>query len=81
MTAYESPFIPHTKMGSVVPSSPLQSPLHPPSQTHPHTPYGFAPAMTGGASLMAGKRTVAIGSVWTPAMGTIEAGFIDDGQT
>ncbi len=62
MTAYESLFIPHTKRGSVVASSPLQSPLHPPSQTHPHTPYGFAPAMSGGAILMAGAIMVAKGT-------------------
>lgn len=49
MTAYETPYIPPAKVGTVGASSPLQYPLHPPSQTHPHTPKAHAPALGGGA--------------------------------
>jgi len=49
MTDCNTPFIPPSIVGSVVASSPLQYPLHPPSQTHPHTPKGYAHALRGDA--------------------------------
>ena len=49
MTDCNTPFIPPTKVGSVSASPPLQYPLHTPSQTHPHTPKGFAHALRGDA--------------------------------
>lgn len=55
MRTCNTPFIPPTKVGSVVVSSPLQYPLHPPSQTHPHTPKGCAHALRGARALETSK--------------------------
>ena len=43
------PFIPPSKVGSEVPSSPVHPPLHPPSHVYPHTPRGYACALGGDA--------------------------------
>lgn len=58
MTDYNTPFIPPSIVGSVVASSPLQNPLHPPSQTHPHTPKGCAHALRGDARPIKFKEMV-----------------------
>ncbi len=52
MTVCNNPFIPPSVVGTQVASSPLQYPLHPPSQTHPHTPIGYALALRGEARLL-----------------------------
>jgi hypothetical protein len=49
MTSLTYAFIPPSIMGTQVASSPLPYPLHPPSQTHPHTPKGCAHALRGNA--------------------------------
>ena len=51
-----TPFIPPTKVGAQAVSSPPQYPLHPLSQTHPHTPKGFAPALGGGVHPQSSER-------------------------
>lgn len=58
MKGCKTPFIPPSKVGTVVPSSPLQNPLHPPSQTHPHTPKGCAPALRGNARPVFAFRSI-----------------------
>lgn len=49
MTTMQTPFIPPSKGGSIVASSPLHPPLHPPSHVYPHTPKGCALALGGDA--------------------------------
>lgn len=49
MTTMQTPFIPPSKVGTQVASSPPASPLHPPSAIYPHTPMGFAHALRGDA--------------------------------
>lgn len=62
MTDCNTPTIPPYDSHTKVASSPLQYPLHPPSQTHPHTPKGCAPALRGGA-----RPLIAIRSAMTTA--------------